>query len=76
VAVVEEVKTKVEQTGGHGLSIDSEVLLLQMPSTGTGDQGRQGAVSAELVLLLALLEVDLPADGVVEVELAVDHVAP
>ena len=47
-----------------------------MPAARTADEGRKDAVGAELVFFLALLEVDLAADGVVEVELAVDHVVP
>jgi len=74
--VVEKVKTKVEQRTGDWLAIDGKVLLLEVPSTGTSDKSRKSAVGAELVLLLALLEVDLATDGVVEVKLTVDHVVP
>lgn len=76
VCVVEKVKTKVEQRTGHWLTVDGKVLLLKVPSTGTSDESRERAVGAELVLLVALLEVDLATDGVVEVELTVDHVVP
>lgn len=31
--VVEEVKTKVKETAGHGLVVDSEVGLIQMPTS-------------------------------------------
>jgi hypothetical protein len=73
---VEEVKTEVEERAGHGLTVNSEVLLLQVPATSTGDEGRQSAIGAELVVLAALLEVDLAANGIVQVDLAVDHVLP
>jgi hypothetical protein len=76
VGVVEEVQTKVEEATRDGLAVDSEVLLLEMPASSTRNKCGQGPVGAELVLLLALLEVDLLADRVVEVELAVDHVVP
>lgn len=76
VCVVEKVQTKVEESTGDGLAIDSEVLLLEVPPTGTGNEGGECAVGAKLVLLLALLEIDLAADGVVKVGLSVDHVVP
>lgn len=76
MCIVEKVQTEVEQTTGDRFAINSEVLLLEMPPTGTGDECGECAVGAELVFLLALLEVDLSADGVVEVGLAVDHVVP
>lgn len=76
VCVVEEVKAKVKQRTGDGLAINGEVLLLKMPASSTGDECGEDTVGAELVLLVALLEVDLLADGVVEVELAIDHVVP
>lgn len=76
MCVVEEVEAEVEEAARDGLAVDSEVLLLEMPAAGAGDERGEGAVGAQLVLLLALLEVDLLADGVVEVQLAVDHVVP
>ena len=76
VCVVEEVQSKVEQPTRDGLSINGEVLLLEMPSSRASNECGERSVGAELVLLLALLEVDLLADGVVEVELTVDHVVP
>lgn len=47
-----------------------------MPATGTSNECGQCSVGSELVPLLALLEVDLLADGVVQIDLAVDHVLP
>lgn len=74
--IVEEVQTKVEESTRNGLTVNGEVLLLEMPSSSARNECWKCAVGAELVLLVALLEVDLLADGVVEVELAVDHVVP
>lgn len=74
--VVEEVQAKVEQRGAHGLAVDRDVLLLQVPAARPHNQGRQRPVRPQLVLLLPLLEVDLAPDRVVEVDLAVDHVVP
>jgi hypothetical protein len=76
LGIVEEVQTKVEQTTRDGLAVNSEMLLLQVPTTGTGDECWQFTVGAKLVILFANLEVDLLANGIVEVELAVDHVVP
>jgi len=76
LCVVVEVDTEVEQTAGNGLAIDGEVLLLQVPATGTCNECGKCPVGTQLVLLLALLEVDLPANGIVKVELSVDHVVP
>ena len=74
--VVEEVETKVEQGAGHGLAVDGDVLLLEVPAAGAHDEGGKLAVGAQLVFLLALLEVNLATVGVVQVDLAVDHVVP
>jgi hypothetical protein len=76
VGIVKKVQTEVEEATGNGLAVNGEVLLLEMPPAGARNEGGQCSVGAELVLLLALLEVDLLADCVVEVELAVDHVFP
>ena len=76
VCVVEEVQAEVEETTRDGLAVNGEVLLLEVPPTGTGDECGKCAVGTELVLLLALLEVDLAANGVVEISLAIDHVVP
>jgi hypothetical protein len=73
---VEEVQTKVKQRARDGLAIDGEMLLLEVPAASTGDQSGQGSVVAQLVLFAALLEVDLATDGVIQVDLAVDHVLP
>ncbi len=63
--VVEEVQTKIEQACGNGLAVDCEVLLYQMPATRTCDQCGQDSVCPELIVLLALLEIDLAANGIV-----------
>lgn len=76
LGVVEEVETEVEQTTGDRLSVDGEVLLIQVPATGTSDQSWEGAVGAQLVFLVALFEVDLATDGIIQVDLTVDHVFP
>lgn len=76
VGVVEEVKTKVEQTGRDGLTVDSEMLLLEVPATSTSNKSGESTVGTELVLLLALLEINLPTNSIVKINLAVDHVVP
>lgn len=74
--IVEEVETKVKEGTRDGLAINGDMLLLEVPATGTDNEGREFAIGAELVLLGALLEVDLTTVGIVEVDLAVDHVVP
>lgn len=74
--IVEEVETEVEERSGHGLAIDSDVLLKKVPPTGADDEGGESAVAAELVFLGALLEVNLATVGVVQVDLTVEHVLP
>ena len=76
MCVVEEVQTEVEKTTRDGLAVNSEVLLLEVPPTGTGDECGECAVGAKLVLFFALLEIDLAADGVVKVGLTIDHIVP
>lgn len=74
--IVEKVQTKVKQRAGHGFAVDGEMLLLKVPAASTGDEGGQGSVGAQLVLFVTLLKVHLAADGIVQVDLAVDHVFP
>lgn len=76
VCVEVEVDTEVKQAARDRLAVNCEVLLLQVPASGASNEGGEGAVGTELVLLLALLEVDLSANGIIEIELAVDHVVP
>lgn len=76
VGVVEKVEAKVKEGAAHGLAVDRDVLLLEVPAARPHDERGQRAVGPQLVLLGALLEVDLAADGVVQVDLAVDHVFP
>lgn len=76
LGVVEEVQTKVKQTTGDGLAVNGEVLLLEVPASSTADQSSKGTVSTELVLLATLREVDLTTHGIVQVNLAIDHVVP
>lgn len=74
--IVEEVEAEIEQGAGDGLAIHGEMLLVQMPTSRSADQGGQRTVGTQLVILFSLLEIHLPADGVVEVHLAGDLVVP
>lgn len=76
LSIVVEVYTKIEEGGGDGLAIDGEMLFDHVPAACTGDEGGENAVGAELVFLLTLLEVDLPSNGIVKIELAIDDVVP
>lgn len=74
--VVEKVETKVEKGARDGLAVDGEMLLLQMPSSSTANQGGQHTIGAQFIFFLSLLEVDLSSNGVVQVDLARDLVVP
>lgn len=76
LGIVVEVQTEVEQTAGDGGAVDSEVLLVEVPATSASNESGEHAVCPQLVFLTTLCEIDLATDGVVEVDLAVDHVFP
>ena len=75
-SVVEEEHAEVEERAGHILPIDLDVRLLEMPASCTDKQN--GGLVAQLVLLarLCVLEVDLSADGIIQVRLSVKAVCP
>ena len=74
--VVVEIEAKVEEGAGDGEAVNEEVLLLQVPPSRSNNQCRKHTVRSKLVFLRPLLEVDLSANGIVEVDLAVDHIIP
>ncbi|KAI3485184.1 hypothetical protein L1887_51469 [Cichorium endivia] len=76
VGVVEEVETKVDERAGHGLAVDDNVLLVEVPSTRAHEQHGGLALGLELVLLVVHLEVDAAVDGGAHVDLAVHQVGP
>lgn len=76
LSVVEEVETKIEERTGNWLAINSKVLLLQVPSSWANNESWKLTIGAELVLLSSKLEINLSADSIVKVDLAVDHVGP
>lgn len=76
MGIVEEVETKVKQTAGDWLSINSEMLLIKVPASSTGNECGELPIGAEFVLLTTEGEVNLTADGIVKVHLTIDHVLP
>ena len=44
VGVVEEVEAEIEQTAGDGFPINREMLLLQVPSSGSSNERRQCSI--------------------------------
>ena len=72
--VVEEREPEVEQRGRDGLAVDEHVALGQVPAARAHDERRDLVVQA--VALAVLVELDRPADGVVQVALPVDDVRP
>lgn len=76
LGIVEEVQTKVKQTAGDWLSVNSEMLLIKVPASGTSNECGELPIGAEFVLLAAEGEVNLTADGIVKVHLTIYHVLP
>jgi hypothetical protein len=76
LSVVEEVETKVKDTTRDGLTVNEEVRLIQVPATGSDNKSGNRSVGSQLVRLAALLEGDGSSDGIVKVDLAVNHVVP
>ena len=75
--VVEEVQAEVHDAAGDRGAVDEHVLLRQVPAAGPDHDRGQLPGGAELVLLaLRGGEVDPALQGVGEVQLALDDVAP
>ncbi len=74
LTVVEDVEPEVEERSGDRLTVDEHVLLREVPATRPDDE--DGRIVTELVALPVLLELDRPLDGVFQVDLALDDVAP
>ena len=74
--VVEEVEAEVEEGAGDGFAVDDEVALFEVPAAGADEE--DGGVFDEGVVLVGggVVEGDGAADGVDEVELAVEEVLP
>ncbi len=74
--VVEGVEAEVEERTGHGLAVDQHVALFEVPAAGADEE--DGGVVDELVALFGggVFERDGAADGVAEVELAVEEIVP
>ncbi len=73
--VVEEVEAEVEERPGHGLTVDDQMLLGQVPAA-RADQQRRDLVVEPVLGAVGRGELDRPRDRVGEVELAGDHVRP
>ncbi len=76
VRVVEEVEAEVEEGAGHGFAVDDDVALFEVPAA-RADEEHGGVVDEGVVLVGGgVVEGDGAADGVDEVELAVEEVLP
>ncbi len=72
---MEEDEGKVEDAARNALAIDGDMLLVEVPAARTDLQG--GDLVVELVFLAVLvLERQFAADGLVQVQLALDLVFP
>ena len=75
--VVEEVQPEVDQRGDHRLSVDAQVLLVEVPAARPRHDHRDRVgVAQRVVLALGRGEGDGAAHRVVQVDLAADHVDP
>jgi hypothetical protein len=75
LGVVEEDQREVEDAAGDALTVDGHVLFVEVPAARADLQG--GDLVVELVFLAGfVLERQLAADGLVEVDLALDLVVP
>ena len=72
--VVEEDEAEVDETGGRRATIDLHVTLGKMPTAGPDDQG--GDLVVDGVALAVATQREVMADGVTNVDLAVEHVVP
>ncbi len=73
---MEEVEAEVEERAGDEFAIDDEVALFEVPAAWAHEE--DGGVFDERVVLVrgGVVEGDGPADGVDEIELAVEEVFP
>ena len=76
LGIVEEVEAEIEQRARHWLAVDHHVLLEQMPAAGANEQRRDLVVQLIGLAALRIDIVDLAADGVGQIELALDHIGP
>ena len=70
---VEEVEAEVEQASGHPLAVDQQVLLGEVPATGS-DHDRREVVLELVFLAVGVGEGQGARDGVPEVQLALNQV--
>ncbi len=73
--VMEEVQGEIEDPAGHRLAIDGDVLLGQVPAARPDEQHR-GLLAKGVALAFGRGEVDPAADGVAQVDVALDVVVP
>ena len=72
---MEKIKREIEEAAADRLSIDDDVLLGQMPAARPHEE-RRSLVVEPVSLPFRRGEVDAPADGVAQVELALHVVVP
>jgi len=75
LGIVKEVETEVEDAAGNRLAVDLHVLFRQVPAARTHEQ--RGDLGPKRVrLALRRDEVDAAADGVAQIDVALDVVVP
>ena len=76
LGVVEEVEAEIEQRPRHRLAVDRHVPLEQMPAARAHEQHRRLVVQLVGLAAIGIDIVDLAADRVGQIVLALDHVGP
>ena len=72
--VVKEIQRKVEYRSRNGLPVHKQMLFIQMPASRARNQNRH--LAFQPICLSLLFEIDVPAYGIVQVDLTFDHVGP
>ncbi len=75
LAAVERVQAEVHERARHGLAVDRDVLLGQVPAA-RADEQRRRVVDQLVVLALGRVVRDRPLDGVDQVQVTLDLVLP
>ncbi len=76
LGIVEEVQTKIDQTGAHRFARAVEVLLFQVPAPGADHQRGGPLLEAILLTRFGVGKADGTIDGIAQVDLTTDGIFP
>ena len=74
--VVPEEEPEIKQRSRHGIPVDNDMLLRQMPAARAHKQDGQGGVQLVVFLGRRIRVGDRPPNGIAQVYMALDEVAP